>query len=88
MFTIAFDHEYESVTLSFKNEFLEFDCNPEDCEALEENGYDSGPSNGDFNFSYDDEKICFYIAKHGDGQGGSLSFELKMTKEKRINKTR
>lgn len=81
MFTISIDKEFEAVTLSFKNEYIEFECCPEDCDSLWEHGYDSYPSNGEFNFSYLEKEISFSIAKHGDGQGGQFSLTIKMTKD-------
>jgi len=81
MFTFTFDSEYDSVTLLFKNEVLEISCCPENLADLGEDGYDSAPSNGEFSFYYDAEKITFSVAKHGDGQGGGIDITLKMTKE-------
>ena len=81
MFTITFDREYDIVSLSFRNELIEFYFDPEDATALLKDGFDSAPSNGDFSFSFSEETISFSIAKHGDGQGGRFSLSLKMTKE-------
>ncbi len=81
MFTITFDHEYDKVSLSFRSELIDIEFNPEDCTALLDDGFDSAPSNGEFSFSFNEETISFSIAKHGDGQGGSFSLSLKMTKE-------
>ena len=79
MFTITFDDDY--VSLSFRNELIAIEFDPEDATALLEDGFDSAPSNGDFSFSFNEEAITFYIAKHGDGQGGRFSLSLKMTQE-------
>jgi hypothetical protein len=76
-----FTYEDDSVSLIFKNDILEIECCPESCEDLNDDGYDSAPSNGEFTFHYDDEKITFSAAKYGDGQGGCLTLVLKMTKE-------
>ncbi len=81
MFTFDYDNEYEIATLLFSNEVLEISCCPESLDGLCEDGYDSAPSNGEFSFSYDAEKISFTVAKHGDGQGGSIDISFRMTKE-------
>ena len=81
MFTFEYDNEYEIATLLFSNEVLEISCSPETFEELCEDGYDSAPSNGEFSFSYDAEKISFAVAKHGDGQGGRIDITFRMTKE-------
>ena len=79
MFTITFDDDY--VSLSFRNQLIEIDFDPEDATALLEDGFDSDPSNGEFSFSFNEEAITFNIAKHGDGQGGRFSLSLKLTQE-------
>ena len=79
MFTLICDEN--TVTLKFNNDFLNITCFPENAEDLFETGFDSAPSNGDFNFFYDDKKIVFNVGKYGDGLGGSLTVELKMTSE-------
>jgi len=81
MFNITFDYEYDIVSLTFSNDFMTLDFSPEDSTALLENGFDSGPSNGAFNFSFNDETITFEIAKHGNGKGGRFSLSFNMTKE-------
>ena len=81
MFTFSYDEEYDSATLHFKNELLEIECCPENCADLFEDSYDSAPSNGEFRFHYDKDKIVFNVAKYGNGQGGCLTLVFKMTKE-------
>ena len=79
MFTfILYD---DNVTLYFHNEIMEFECSPENCTSLLEDGYSGDTCNGEFSFSYDDKMINFYFAKHGDGCGGRFSLSLNMTKE-------
>ena len=69
--------EDEMLSLVFSNENLRITCYPEDCY--------SRPSNREFNFVYNEEKIVFESAKYGDKRGGYLRgyllVELKMNKE-------
>jgi hypothetical protein len=80
MFTFTYD-EFNSVSLEFENEFLKLECVPESSEYLDDHGYSSCPSNGEFEFYFNEETITFNAAKRGDGQGGTLTITLKMTKE-------
>ena len=73
--------EDEMLSLIFSNENLRITCYPEDSTNLKKNGFDSRPSNGEFNFVYNEEKIVFECSKYGDGRGGYLLVELKMNKE-------
>ncbi len=79
MFTFHLDDDH--VSLSFRNELIDIEFDPEDATALFEDSFDSRPSNGEFSFDFNEDTITFYIAKHGDGQGGSFSLSLKMTQE-------
>ena len=45
MFTFRKDY---TVTLRFKNEFIDLECRPENPTEIQEDGFDSGPSNGEF----------------------------------------
>lgn len=46
-----------------------------DVEA-EEGMFDTDPSNGAFQLVWSKEKIAVLVAKHGDGMGGTVHFEL------------
>jgi hypothetical protein len=78
MFTFRNDY---TVTLRFKNEFIDLECRPENPTEIQEDGFDSGPSNGEFYFYYNDDVITFAAARYGDGNGGNLNVTLKMTPE-------
>ncbi len=69
------------VEFSFKNENIKITCCPENANELQEDGFDSAPGNGEFSFYFNDHEISFTAAKHGDGQGGSLTISVKMTDE-------
>ena len=76
----SFSKDNDMITLYFKNELIEITCDPEnpDCLLDENNGFDSSPSNGEFNFYYDDNYISFFVGKYGDGNGGALMIKFKM----------
>ena len=77
----SFANDDDMITLSFKNEMIQIECYPEDPSAICDDGYSSDPSNGEFEFYYNDDSISFTAAKYGDGRGGSLSLTFKMTPE-------
>lgn len=76
-----FIFNYVEKCLTFKNDFMELNFSPENPDCINENGFDSSPSNGEFNFYYKDDEIIFNCVKHGDKKGGSLSYKFKMTSE-------
>ena len=75
-------NEYDDVRLMFQNENIHIDCSPENPHALTDDGdLNSMPSNGEFNFCFDENQITFLCAKYGDGNGGYLEIKLKMTED-------
>jgi hypothetical protein len=83
MFTFIYDSENKnnSATLYFKNDILEMSCSPENIVDLEDDGYNSAPSNGEFMFYYDEENISFRVEKYGERRGGNINISFRMTKK-------
>jgi len=72
----------ESTTIVFKHDSVELSFSPEYLVAVNEikaNTFNSHPSNGEFKFTWDDEKVTFTAARHGDGRGGELCITLPFT---------
>lgn len=79
MFYFINDNDY--ISLKFKNDVLNISFEPQEPSELYEDGFNSGPSNGEFYFHHTDEDITFCCGKYGDGLGGTLNITVKMTSE-------
>lgn len=41
--------------------------------------YNTNPSNGDFELSWNEKQVTIYISRHGDGRAGSISVSCDKT---------
>jgi hypothetical protein len=72
----------KNVRLSFENETINITCIPNYLDEIENNGFDSSPSNGEFSFYFDSEEVTFSSSNNRrSNQGGGLYITIKMTAE-------
>lgn len=76
-YEIIFEKDGNIITLSpeYPEEIMNVDLDTENGQ------FDTRPSNGDFCLKWTSEKITFVVARHGDGQGGSIVVQLTSTHE-------
>lgn len=89
MFTIDvwYDHENtgsEVITLTFISNMFSMSITPEFPVIIpisNSGHFDSHPSNGAFNFTWNPKRITFNVGKFGDGRGGDMIVMIENTPE-------
>ncbi len=74
-----FTFNHELAALVFENDFINFKCVPSELYSVRNNVFKSNPTNGEFQFSYDEDKIVFIFSAYGNGNGGYNEVTIKMS---------